>query len=619
MVNNGTRVQLYGATIAGFILPPPTWLFLRAAAGFIDASVAFTMLAHPVVPVISITFLGIALLAIHRFFRTVAACAGKLDEDHRGRATRGIRRVFMWYLMAGGLNIVVGPAALTWVAFPGDYAAVVSGVLIGAGLVALIVLPIGVYINARTEQLVDWFAVTPEQLTVHIESKTAVVSLIPAIVGALLVVGFNLDLQAAVSAQRVAPGFQGIVGRNMFPVALLTVGTLFTGRQFNRAILQPIRRLLAGVRVAAEGDLTVRVDAGLRDEIGVAIGSFNRMLATFNESINGIRGLVRDLAASTAVLVENVRDVSNVVERVSQNVAATNQGMANQAANVSETAAAIEEIASNITSLHRSVETQASNVTESSAAVEEMVANADSIRLSNDRAAEAMQALVTVSSDGKDSLDAAVRKIQTLAENSKSLQDANKLIAEISARTNLLAMNAAIEAAHAGDAGRGFTVVAQEIRKLAEAASGQSKAISQNLKREIEIVGSVVQAAQTTEKSFQSIEQHVAQVSEIVAEIKQGMDEQSLAGKQIREGLAGIHEITQRVYEGSLEMNDGSKQVLTSVSTLNSITEQVKSAMNEIALGVTTITEAMSAIEAQSKVTTEHVSSVVQDIGVYTT
>lgn len=612
--------QIYLAAVIGFILPPPIWLSIRLTAGIIDMSTALQMLSNPATPAISLLTLGLALFAVRRALSYLSTHRGTDDTTTQRRIVRRAASVFPLYLVASGVNITVGPALLTRTAFPDQSIPLYSGLMIGIGLIALIVLPIGIYLNVKVEQMVDWFPTENGNLTVGVGAKSALVSMGPAIIGGLLLVGFNLDVIAAeqLHPETVSHSLSGILGRNAFPLALLAAGTAFTMVQFNSAILRPVRNLVDGIQTAAKGDLTVRVTGALRDEVGIAVAAFNKMTQALGSSIRAMRELVSTVEASSQSLRSEVQSVSASVQQVRGNADRTNEEMENQAASVNETSAAIEEISSNIGSLHRAIENQVSNVTESSASIEQMISNIESITQSNAKAESAVQELLSLSDDGRSSVEEIARMVSELSSNSENLQEANKLISDISAQTNLLAMNAAIEAAHAGEAGRGFNVVASEIRKLAEAASEQSKAIAENLEKEVQVVSLAVTGSDKTASSFGSMESQIDQVNSIVVQIKEAMEEQGAGGQQIRTALSDITEITQKVREGSVEMSEGSKQVLEAVSNLSSISEQVRQAMNEISQGVSAISASMETVAQQSDFTAERLEAISRDIAVYT-
>jgi len=161
----------------------------------------------------------------------------------------------------------------------------------------------------------------------------------------------------------------------------------------------------------------------------------------------------------------------------------------------------------------------------------------------------------------------------------------NSVMENIAGQTNLLSMNAAIEAAHAGDAGKGFAVVAAEIRKLAESSSVQSKTISGVLKKIKSSIDKITQSTNTVLNKFEDIDKGVKVVSQQEDQIRISMEEQSTGSKQILDAIGKLNDLTRQVKSGSSEMREGSKQVITESENLEQVTTEITSAMKDMGTG----------------------------------
>ena len=155
----------------------------------------------------------------------------------------------------------------------------------------------------------------------------------------------------------------------------------------------------------------------------------------------------------------------------------------------------------------------------------------------------------------------------------------------IASQTNLLSMNAAIEAAHAGEAGKGFAVVAAEIRKLAESSSQQSKTISTVLKKIKTSIDKITHSTNNVLTRFEAIDGNIKTVADQEENIRNAMEEQSQGSKQILEAIGNLNDITRQVKGGSEVMREGSKEVTGECKNLEHITQEITGGMNEMATG----------------------------------
>jgi len=210
--------------------------------------------------------------------------------------------------------------------------------------------------------------------------------------------------------------------------------------------------------------------------------------------------------------------------------------------------------------LNEHVEEQAASVNTSSAATEEMIANIQSVTDTLAKNTQSVRELQEASMAGHASLNDVVADIQEIARESESLLEINAVMQNVASQTNLLSMNASIEAAHAGEAGRGFSVVADEIRKLAESSSKQSKTIKGVLKSIKESIDKITKSTDGVLGRFSAIEDGVKIVARQEDSILHAMEEQGHGSKQILQAVGNVNEATHKVKEAARRMVETSKE-----------------------------------------------------------
>ncbi|MDR0722653.1 MAG: methyl-accepting chemotaxis protein [Treponema sp.] len=375
-------------------------------------------------------------------------------------------------------------------------------------------------------------------------------------------------------------------------IVLMSAGVILTARSISR----PIAYTMTVLKDIAEGDLTKEIAVHSHDELG-------DLARYLNFTVGKIKGLVlsikkeADLLSQTGSdLAGNMTETAASINEITTHIQSIRSQTKLQTTSVKGTSSIMEQVVEYINRINDQIQKQVDCVSQSSSAVEQMLTNIQSVTQTLVKNEENVTKLAHASEVGRSSLQEVSMDIQEIERESAGLLEINAVMENIASQTNLLSMNAAIEAAHAGEAGKGFAVVADEIRKLAESSSEQSKTISTILNKIKESINKITQATNVVLLNFEAISERVKTVTDQETTVRNAMKEQGIGSKAILESIERLNEITGEVKESAQGMLGGSHKVIQEGKRLEGITVEIGDGMQEIASGAEQIDTAVNRV-----------------------
>ena len=397
-----------------------------------------------------------------------------------------------------------------------------------------------------------------------------------------------------------------IMGLVVIAVIMITIFFILSSR-----VSRSFKIIASGCELMAMGDYSERYPDFFTKEASLLSNGFNLVTERLEGNINSMKQSKVSLDEAGGKLSGTIEDLMSSIVQIGASISNTGMNLRNQTDSVGQSAQSISKILDMIHRLEELVQTQGKAVQGASTAVEQMVGNITEVDKSVDKMAHSFGVLDQTAQNGVETQNELQKQIIEIENQSKLLSEANKVIANIAGQTNLLAMNAAIEAAHAGDAGQGFAVVADEIRKLSETSSAQSKTIGAQLKSIQAAINMVVQATQHGVQDYANLSKEIRETDTLVQQIKEAMTEQQQGSSQILDALSDMNESTEQVQSASQEITTASQAIINDVDVLQNETKVMGQSMDEMGLSADKMQDAGLTLAGVSKA----VEASIEEIG----
>ncbi len=358
-------------------------------------------------------------------------------------------------------------------------------------------------------------------------------------------------------------------------------------------IVKPLNIVAKSIKDIASGnaDLSKRIKITSNDELGQVATDFNSFAQKLQDIISDIKTSKEDLLTVGNGMSETTSETASSISQIISNINSIHNQISSQNSSVIQTSCIVSELSGNIKNMDNLVTTQVQQVEHASSEVAEMIENISTVSVSVDKMATSFDLLQENAKNGSSKQRAVNERIVDIESQSQTLQNANAAISAIAEQTNLLAMNAAIEAAHAGESGKGFSVVADEIRKLSETSSQQSKTIGDQLNQIRNSIAQVVEASTEASTAFESVSNEILATESIVENIRNTMQIQSESSKNIKNSLQNMNECSVDVKKASSKIAENNQVILSEVQNLQNTTSTMKSSMDDMESGAKNIDE----------------------------
>ena len=394
-----------------------------------------------------------------------------------------------------------------------------------------------------------------------------------------------------------------------FGVVMILGGAL--GWILTVPVMGMFQRLQEGMKDVARGDLTYRIDMAspirelemlVRQFDNQLVGNLQILLLGMKDILEDHRGLVREFERTAESSQKNTVRMMGGVEGLQRRYMDLNYRIEEMTGILSNLHQGIEQVANQISE-------QSGAVQQTSASVEQMTASLESVARIATSKQETTQSLIRTSEEGGQKVSAALTAMHQMSQGIEEVRTIVELINDVAARTNLLAMNAAIEATHAGQYGRGFAVVASEIRKLAESTASHTKKVGNTLSDFTEKMQDLQDAAQVVFYTISKLNEEIQKFVDAFSEIVRATQEAASGGKQMLVGVGALRASAESLRTASESMRGSVGEIYTSIQGLREFAQESYSQLTSIGNELKTVEALERDLSRMGKESLDHINT----------
>ncbi len=401
-----------------------------------------------------------------------------------------------------------------------------------------------------------------------------------------------------------------------FSLTLFVVTVLL---MVNWAVIKPIHHIQSSFHKLSGGDLTTGIGVTRKDELGELVNDISVFIQNIHDTMVHMQETAQENEETKDDLLSGTREASRSIGEIRSTVGNAHNEIVKLEKIIEETVGSTRTIGSGVDDLDGRIQQQAAMVEQSSAAVTEMTQSVESVaKITNERQ-KMTRSLVEKGREGGEQVDETYEAVKFIRDSIDEINELISVISNIASQTNLLSMNAAIEAAHAGEAGHGFAVVAEEIRRLAESSAEQSSSISSNLKVIIERIHQAAQSSEKTLRSFEEINREIETTDQAFQEIDSAANELKIGGQQILEAITSLQDETGEIKNRSSEIRRGADTIQSSMESVGAVSNQTASGFTSISDEIERIARIITSVDEVSDKIGKGAEEVRRQLNAFTT
>lgn len=596
-----------GWFIGAYLMPPIMWLVTSWFFGIWNTDEMVAIIVSPVIWIYVGVFVVTLFVVVRRRLHVVARfIAGERDETTTAAAQREVSRLPRFFLVTMAVYTMLG----TVVVLAGqrfiDRVEFILAFLVGVPIIFLFAILFFVKMVARLDAFAREVPISSEFPSITINFKLVsiflfnVLGLTLVFVTAALATVYKAPPEALFSLMMQRLVVTSIAGMIFTAVNLLLLSKQITG---------PVATTSRGVQLLADGDLSSTLAIASRDEIGRLGRDFNRSLEILRRMIGRIKGQADAGMSVGTELRHSAETASEAIETIRTTVADIRKQIETLSSEVYASGTGIDEVRTFVDQVQELINDQNLTIEASTRTISSMVESIRGVAEQVEANRDKTRQLESATRRGETEMNEHREAIASVGESADAIMNMLTVINKIAAQTNLLAMNAAIEAAHAGDYGRGFSVVAQEIRSLAENAAENAKKIGTSLRDVIEKIKLSQESVRRTEDIFSEITTQIASTAEGIGSVHTAINDLRENSSAIGQTLTALVDQSQQVRDASKGVGEQIGTVATSITTVHSLSQTVNTGTEGINRQVDDLSRTVEAVADAGRRSVETVNT----------